>query len=271
MIVDTHTHVNCTDTAHYPRSPRGVGSDWWRTADHGAGTLLAAMDAAGVDRAVVVQAVGPYGYDCTCAIDEAARAPGRLSLVVAVDPAAPSPGSVLREVAAQAPLAGVRLFGLGDDGAKWLEDGRGAEVWEAAGSLGLTVVPVVMPPLVGAVAVLAAAHPGVVVAMDHAGFPDLPLTDDAPVFGLVELPDVHLKVSSHLLEAAPDPHAVLARLVAAFGADRLCWGSDYPQTSTDYDALVQLGVDAAAPLPAPQREAFLSGTALRLFPVPAPS
>ncbi len=268
MIVDTHTHVNCTDTARYPRSPRGVGSDWWKSADHGSGTLLAAIDAAGVSRAVVVQAVGPYGYDCTCAIDEAARSPDRLALVVAVDPSVPSPGQVVRDLAARAPLAGVRLFGLGDE-LGWLEDGRGAEVWAAAGSLGLTVGPVVMPPSVGAVARLAAAHPGVAVAMDHCAFPDLPLTDDAPLFSLVALPDVHLKVSSHLLEAAPDAGAVVGRLADAFGADRLCWGSDYPQTSTDYGALVRLGVDAAAALSSPAREAFLSGTALRLFPVPA--
>jgi predicted TIM-barrel fold metal-dependent hydrolase len=161
----------------------------------------------------------------------------------------------------------VRLFGLGD-GTGWLEDGTGAEVWEAAGSLGITVVPVVMPPQVAAVGALAAAHPGVVVAMDHAGFPDLPLTEDAPVLALAALPDVHLKVSSHLLEAAADPGAVLARLVDAFGADRLCWGSDYPQTSTDYGALAELGRRAASALPAQERDAFLGGTALRLFPVP---
>jgi predicted TIM-barrel fold metal-dependent hydrolase len=267
VIVDTHTHVNCTDQARYPRAPQGVGSDWWRDDDHGAGTLLPAMDAAGVDHAVVVQAVGPYGYDCRCAIDEAARAPGRLALVVAIDPAVPEPGRRLRELAEQAPLAGVRLFGLGT-GTGWLSDGTGAEVWEAAGSLGLTVVPVVMPLHVAAVGALAAAHRGVVVAMDHAGFPDLPLTDDAPVLGLAGLPDVHLKVSSHLLEAAAEPGALLARLAEAFGAGRLCWGSDYPQTSTDYGALVRLGRDAAAALPPADRDAFLSGTATRLFPVP---
>jgi predicted TIM-barrel fold metal-dependent hydrolase len=268
VIVDTHTHVNCTDTARYPRSPRGVGSDWWRTDDHGATALVGAMDAAGVDRAVVVQAVGPYGYDCRCAIDEAARWPARLSLVIAIDPTGPAPARSLHALADEVPLAGVRLFGLDGDGAAWLGDGRGAEVWEAAGSLGLTVVPVVMPGQVPAVGALAAAHPGVVVAMDHAGFPDLPLADNAPVLALAALPDVHLKVSSHLLEAAADPGGVLARLVGAFGAGRLCWGSDYPQTSTDYAALVRLGVDAAAGLPPADREAFLNGTAMRLFPTP---
>ena len=109
---------------------------------------------------------------------------------------------------------------------------------------------------------------GVAVALDHAGFPDLPLTDDARVLGLAEIPDVHLKVSSHLLEAAPDPGAVLSRLADAFGAGRLCWGSDYPQTSTDYGALLRLGREAAAAFPHADREAFLSGTATRLFPVP---
>jgi len=267
VIVDTHTHVNCTDTGRYPRSPRGVGSDWWRHDDHGAATLLGAMDAAGVDRAVVVQAVGPYGYDCRCALDEAARSPQRLSLVVAVDLAAPEPARALRELAAAAPLAGIRLFGIGDDDS-WLEDGTGAAMWDAAGELGLTVVPVVFPRHVPLVSALVAAHPGVAVAMDHAGFPDMPLTDDAPILGMAELPDVYLKVSSHVLEGAADPGALVGRLAQAFGAERLCWGSDYPQTSVDYGALVQLGREGAEGLAPADREAFLSGTALRLFPVP---
>ena len=138
-------------------------------------------------------------------------------------------------------------------------------MWDAAGALGITVVPVVFPRHLGAVRALAEPRPSVVVALDHAGFPDHPLDAGAPVLGLADLPAVHLKVSSHLLLEAADPAAELRQLVAAFGADRLCWGSDYPQTSPDYGGLLALGQVAAAGLSATDGEAFLAGTAARLF------
>ena len=153
----------------------------------------------------------------------------------------------------------------GGDEPAWLTDGRGAAVWDAAGALGITVVPVVFPRHLGAVRALAEPRPSVVVALDHAGFPDHPLDAGAPVLGLADLPAVHLKVSSHLLLEAPDPAAELGQLVAAFGAERLCWGSDYPQTSPDYGSLLACGQAAAAGLSAADREAFLAGTAARLF------
>ncbi len=263
MIVDTHVHVACVDTVRYPRSPRGVGSDWWRSGDRGGAALVATIARAGVDRAVVVQAVGPYGYDCRCATDAARVDPDRLALVVAVDPESPAPGDDLRAVARIAPVAGVRVFSVGGAPQAWLTDGRAASVWEAAGDLGITVVPTVMPPSLAAVGALVAANPDVAVALDHAGFPELPLTDDSPVLALAESRAVHLKVSSHLLEAAPDPAALVGRLAAAFG-ERLCWGSDYPQTSLDYPALLGLGRAAAARLTPAERDAFLGGTAVRL-------
>jgi L-fuconolactonase len=159
----------------------------------------------------------------------------------------------------------VRVFSVGGAPEAWLTDGRAAAMWDVAGDLGITVVPTVMPPSLAAVRALVAARPSVPVALDHAGFPDLPLTDASPVLALADLPALHLKVSSHLLEAAADPAALVTRLAGAFGADRLCWGSDYPQTSLDYAALLGLGRAAAADLPPADRDAFLGGTATRLW------
>jgi L-fuconolactonase len=266
VIIDTHVHVACADSVRYPRAPRGVGSDWWRSGDRGVASLVEAIDAAGVDRAVVVQAVGPYGYDCRCAIDAVAARPDRLRLVVAVDPDSPAPAEELRALARHAPVAGVRVFCVGGAAVPWLEDGRAGDVWDVAGELGVPVVPVVMPHHIPAVRELAASRPSVTVALDHAGFPDLPLTDDAPVLTLADLPAVHLKVSSHLLEAAADPAALVARLAESFGAARLCWGSDFPQTAVDYGSLTAVGVAAADGLARAARDEFLGGTAARLWP-----
>ena len=45
------------------------------------------------------------------------------------------------------------------------------------------------------------------------------------------------------------------------------WGSDYPQThDRSYAQLVALGRGAAVSLPRAERDAFLGGNALRLWP-----
>ena len=59
----------------------------------------------------------------------------------------------------------------------------------------------------------------------------------------------------------------LERVHDDFGADRLVWGSDYPQThDRSYAALVALGRDASAGLPPEDQERFLGANALRLWP-----
>jgi L-fuconolactonase len=116
--------------------------------------------------------------------------------------------------------------------------------------------------------------PEVSVALDHCGFPDLrggpPYAKAEDLFGLAALPNVSLKVSGHLLkhaEAAGDHRDLVDQLSAAFGADRLLWGSDYPQThDRSYAALVELGRGACSRLPLADQYAFLGENALRLWP-----
>ena len=54
-------------------------------------------------------------------------------------------------------------------------------------------------------------HPDVPVVLDHCGFPDLrdgpPFAGLAPVLALADHPGLHLKVTSHVLEAAGDDAA----------------------------------------------------------------
>ena len=63
MIVDTHVHVVAPDGLRYPLRPSGVGSQWFREHPVSAEEYAATAVAAGVDRAVLVQAHGAYGSD----------------------------------------------------------------------------------------------------------------------------------------------------------------------------------------------------------------
>lgn len=268
-------HVASADRDRYPLAPSGVGSPWFRADDVGTPDLLAAMARGGVDRAVVVQAVGAYGYDCAYAIDSVRANPERLALVGSVDMDAPDPATALAELARDSGglLRGVRLFGVHGHEPSWLGDGRADEVWALAGELGLTVVPVLFPDALARVGPVVDKHPDVAVALDHCGFADLaggtPFGAAGPLFDLAALPAVRVKVSTHVLELAAavgDPADLIDHLAATFGARRLAWGSDHPQTTgSTYPAMVARGRDAARRLSPADRDRFLGGTALSLW------
>lgn len=257
-MIDSHTHVASADVARYPLAPTGVGSEWWR-GDAGVGALLGAMDAAGVTRAVVVQAVGAYGYDCSYAADAVASAPERLALVGAVDldrwPA---------------PLVGraVRVFGVGGGMTSpvpaWLTDGRADEVWSSCAAADRGVVATLLEHHLPALAPVLERWPGVPVALDHCGFVSSP----AGLAPVIPFDHLALKVSSHVLSHAQEPAALVRELADLVGAGRLCWGSDFPQSGGDYASMVALGRAAAARLEPGEHDAFLGATAARLWFVP---
>ena len=102
----------------------------------------------------------------------------------------------------------------------------------------------------------------VAVVIDHCGFVDL-TGPSAELEPLTALPNVHLKVTGHVLHELDDPAGVVAGLARRFGEDRLVWGSDWPQTGFGYDESVTLARRAAASL----RDAagFLGDTARALY------
>ena len=271
MLVDAHTHVACGDDPRFPTHPTGVASDWWR---HGGDidALIAELDGAGVDRGVVVQAVGAYGHDCRCAASVVATRPGRLALVASVDMDDDDPAAVLAALPGSLPAdpTGVRLFGVGRLEPRWLVDGRATAVWEAAAELGTTLVPTLFTDHLADLARVVARRPEVPVALDHCAFPDMGDGGEAALWPLAELPEVHLKVTSYVLEMAErdegDPAPIVERLVERFSAERLCWGSDHPQDQrSTYPEKVALAHHATRTLDPPDREAVLAGTALALW------
>jgi len=269
VIVDSHVHVASPDTVRFPRRPQGFGSDWWQTAG-GSEQVLDAMDAGGVDVAIVVQAVGPYGFDCSCAIEAVGEHGDRFRFVGAVEADGPDPVAALARLAETGLLRGVRVFGVGGTEPAWLASGAGRDLWDAAADLDTTIIATVFDRHLAALRTLVEYRPDVRVALDHCGFPDVtggpPFAAAAPLFALADLAPLSLKVTTHLLHEVPEPADLMDALVAAFGADRVCWGSDFPQT-TDlaYPGMVELGRHAVRRLPTAGQDAVLGGTAARLW------
>ena len=277
MIVDTHTHVIARDEARYPLRPSGVGSQWFRDAPCTAEELAELTTASGVDAAVLVQAFGAYSYDNSYVVDSAAARPERYVSVAIVDAEDPASPATVSALAHEKAFTGVRLFSIGaleHPQPRWLDHPVTFELWEVCASLGLRVVVACLPEHLARLQRVLEQYPRQPVVLDHCGFVELdggpPYPQAAALFQLVEHTNLHLKITSHVLEAA-DAHGdaceIVDRLVDEFGAERLVWGSDFPQThDRSYAELVALAQRACRNLSERDRALVLGDTALQLWP-----
>ncbi len=271
-VVDAHLHVVSRDLETFPTQPRGVGRDWWTDRDVDATAIGATLRAEGVARGVIVQAVGPYFIDNRYARTVVAAEPDRYALVAAIDASGADGTDQLIAEVERGLIAGVRLFAPGGD-ASWLGDNRGASIWAAARDTGTSLVVACLAEHLPQLAARVAADPDVVVALDHCAF--VPLDDGPPfraaesLWTLAEQPSVHLKVSTIVLEAVAErgsTTAFIEHAVATFGADRIAWGSDHPQSfETGYREMLLLARAACATLDDLDARAVLGGTAERLW------
>jgi len=274
-IVDTHTHVAGADRDRYPlhRPPTPLGSDWVDQHPLDAEGLVATLDAHGVHGAVLVQAVGTYGFDNSYVADAVAVAPGRLTGLSVIDMRSPDRVETLTSWARRG-IGGTRLFNVPPADPPWIGTATSAEVLDHARRLGLRVTACILAgdlPAVGALLEQAGDLP---VALDHCGFAAVGDPSSATMETLGQLavhPNLRLKVTTTILRMQPpvvgDERDVLERLCAVFGAERLMWGSDYPQHFEEtYGQHVALARWASSRLPAADQERFLGGTALELWP-----
>ena len=250
LVVDTHTHVISDDHQRYPLQVADYpGVEWVHEAPVTVDELLAEMAVAGVDRAVLVQAQGGYGTDNSYVVDARAAYPETFSAVAIVD----DPAEL--DLLAASRVGGVRFFAIGGGGP--LGDER---VWDAVRRLGLRVSAATLPEYLPALDEALAAHPDVILALDHCGFAPEAIGDYA------HLSNLYLKVTPHVLDAG-DPAAMLQRLAEQFGLDRIMWGSDYSQThDRPYLELADQARAACSNMSTSEQAQFLGGTALALWP-----
>lgn len=274
MIVDSHTHVAESRESQQSSLAPALTHEWW-TSGGTSEELVAALDANGVDRFVIVQAIGAYGYDCSYAAASAVAYASRAAFVAAIDMYGPDPVADLVALWERLPsdtrISGVRLFGVGGVPPTWLTDGRAGEVWEFAAEHNIVIVPTVFASEFERLRSLAMKFPSVSVAIDHCGFTDMVDGDgEALLFALADIPSIHLKVTSYVLEAAErdagDAAPLVERLAHAFGVNRLCWGSDHPQDQhRDYAGKLALARHATRTFDVTAREEFFANTSSRLF------
>ena len=267
MLVDAHTHIVAADREAFPLSVAALPGDWYIEAPCSAEGLLAEMDAAGVDRAVLVQPVGAYSFDNRYAATSAAAHTDRFTAACCVDPYGESPAEELQRWLDHADVRGVRFFALSRQ-RSWLSDPATFGLWEQAAASGAHVIVTVFESQFDELAGVLRRFEDVAVSLDHCGFCDIARPE--PLVELARFENLHLKVTTNVIDAAAAAEGTarpfVTRLAGAFGAERLMWGSDYCQThDRTYPELVRDGMAAFGALPGRQQEACLGGTARRLW------
>lgn len=246
-IVDAQVHVWASSTPERPWPADGFGRE--HTPDPlTAEVLIARMDAAGIDRAVLVPPSWE-GDRNDLALKAVADYPGRFAIM----------GRFPIEDAANQPLVdtwrdppgmlGARITFLMPYQRQWLADGTVDWFWTAAERAGLPlmVLPPDQLPLIDAVA---ERHPGLRMIIDHLAMTSTRRDAEAfaaldALYPLARHPNIAVKATAlpcYTTERYPFTgiHDHIRRVVDAFGPARVFWGTDLSRLPCDYREAVTL-------------------------------
>lgn len=247
--IDAHVHVFERVSEAFPRevsslAPAGRAA----TVEQ----LLREMDAAGIDRAVLIQMGGFQIEHHRYVLCSTSKWPDRFVAVGLVDVNDADPAARLDALYEAAGIAGIRLIGrLGDPNAASAEELAAYGLFRRADQLGLNINLYCQSDQITNIERLVRAFPGVRVSLDHLGIcpstafvPDRwgrPRFDDEPIppptytriLDLARYPNVHIKVSGeYAFSKEPYPYRDLRPMVEqiyhAYGAERMMWCSDFP-------------------------------------------
>jgi L-fuconolactonase len=200
--------------------------------------MVAAMDAVGVDGAVLVSPFSMYRYDASYALEVFAAHPSRFRLVKPVDPTDPRVTDTIADWASTRGTVGIRIF-LRDAVSTDPADPAINRVLATAAQHSLPV-NVACTGRLDQARQLAARNPNTRMVIDHLGLPQ-PHEPPPPAEPFADLPkllamaahdNVAVKISGACtLSQEPFPYKdiwdPLVRIFDAFGFDRCMWGTDW--------------------------------------------
>jgi predicted TIM-barrel fold metal-dependent hydrolase len=250
-------HIWAPNTPERPWADPGHGADHRFTA-LSAAELISLMDDAGVAQAVLIPPAFE-GDRHDVVLNAARRWPDRFTAVLRVSLRDTAAGrDLLRSWTAVEGLRGVRVT-FTREKRGWLLDGTADWFWEEAEAAGVPVMAYA-PGATAQLARIAAEHEGLLLAIDHFGLEGA--LDEAALDAaardlerVAARPNLVVKASAlplHVDEPYPfaSLHHPLRRVVAAFGPERVFWGSDLSRHGPSYGQEVAWitevdGLDAA--------------------------
>ncbi|CAN0216864.1 unnamed protein product, partial [Phaeothamnion confervicola] len=276
-IVDIHPHIVATDKIKYPPTPLfGIQSDWSKERPANPEDLIAAMDEGGVGKTAIVHASTVYGFDNSLVADAVKRYPKRCTGVGSIDMLAPDAAKTAKMWLDRG-MTGFRIFTGGSTkkvDASALDDPNSYPVWEVMSERGLSMCIQTDASGIPATIALAKRFPKVPVLVDHFARPDVsggaPYKNAAPLFSLAAVSSIYLKTTPvamlALRKANADIPGFMSKIVSEFGAGRVAWGSNWPNSPGTMKEILQETKDAIAHLAQKDQDMILGGTALKIYP-----
>ena len=240
--------------------------------------LQAELSAVGVRHTVLVEGGRCDRAEAAELLRLAADTPEIAGVVAWLDPAAPDVEEALagyRALPGGDRLVGVRAQ-VQTAATDYLDRADVRRGLAAVGAAGLAFDLVIRADQLGSAARVARALPQVRFVLDHLGKPRIragELVDwRAALVDLAAAPNTYAKLSGLVTEAGPgwtvgDLRPYVREAVAAFGPDRLMFGSDWPVCllAASYGEVHAALVEALDPLPEPAARAIFGGTAVAAY------
>ncbi len=199
--------------------------------------MVAAMDAVGVDGALLISPFSLYRYDASYVLEVYAKHPGRFGVIRPFDPESETVADEIADWTSTPGVAGVRVMLAAQD---FAADHPGLNSIFAACAQAGVPVNVMASGKLPLLRELALRNPNTQVVIDHVGLaqpfvppaPPEPFADLPNVLSLAECDNVVIKISgactlSHEPFPYPDIWEPLGKVFEAYGLDRCLWGTDW--------------------------------------------
>lgn len=291
-VIDVHHHLWDLSMGRHPwlrpgGGPASLGDLAYLRRDYLPADFEADSEGLNVAATVCVEALWDEARDAFEEVDWLDGLPRRPGVaaryVAAADLAAPGAEARMARLAAHPRVAGVRqtIRWHPDARLRWAETARMDDpAWQRGTRLleehGLLLEFLMYPWQAEAVLRFAEARPALAIVVNHCSSP---IDRDAPglarwrdgLAAMARAPNVSIKLSNVPAYAgAPTVEAmrtVVEPVLAAFGAERCLWGSDYPvaRKTLPYGEGLRLFRGAISGLPPADQAAILNGNARRIY------
>lgn len=264
LIVDSQVHIWGANTPERPWPQRAEAQ---RPVPLTHEDLLREMDAAGVDRVVIVPPSWE-GDRNDLAIAAHLAHPGRFATMGRLDPQDPAGRGAIARWRAQPGMLGLRFTFHIPQLVPLITEGHMDRVWGEAEEAGVPIyvlVPHALAPLIDDVA---ARYPGLRLVMDHLGLNSKQRDAEAfaefdKLLALAKRPNIAAKVSAlpcYTNDRYPyrSLHPYVRQAYDAFGPQRMFWGTDLSRSPIPYRQHVTMFTEEMAWL-TPEDKAWIMG------------
>ena len=259
-IVDSQVHIWAAST---PERPWPARQQPHRPVPFSKDDLLREMNAAAVDRAVIVPPMWE-GDRNDLALEAARLHPDRFAIMGRIDLEGPPLHGVMATWRQQPGMLGLRIVFRRPQMRPILAEGRAEWLWAEAEAAGVPLMLMVDFEQSHFVDSIARRYPRLKLVMDHLSL-STGLKDEAAFDGLdstlalAKRPNVAVKVDSlpmYTTDTYPyrSLHPYLRRVYAAFGPQRIFWGTDLTRLPCSYSQAITMFTEEIPWLTADDKE-----------------